>query len=216
MSRGLVKHLAASLGRRDERPNIELAQRIAHTNDKADIEELLNVIEREETPLRRNALKVIFETARINPALVRPHLERLLPLLEEKDNPLVWRTLQIFDTLTPDTPEFMMRHLDAILNATDRSSVIARDRTMSILSQLNALTRFRPTITPILLMRLRHAAPNQFPTYAELAFAGLHPGHREELATIITQRLQSIAAPAKRARLKKLLTRINAPAPDSP
>ncbi len=152
-----------------------------------------------------DAIKVLYEIGARAPDLIAPHALALIDLLTSNDNRTLWGVLQALDTITATCPEIIMAHLNIILDATDRSSVIARDKTMSILCQLNGDPKFSETISPIILQRLSHAAANQFPTYAQLAAKTLTPPYFAQLRNIIKSRQKSIASPAKRKRLEKVL-----------
>ncbi len=204
----IVEQLATSRGRRDEAPNIELADRIVQNRDKRAIVQLVDLATSGAPPIRYDAIKALFETARHAPDLVLPHLPALLALLDDPLNRILWATLQILDVLTPLAPEKIMAELDRILDAADRSSVVAKDKLMSILTRLNADPRFAELVTPTILLRLAHAAPNQFPTYAENAAMTIGTSHRAELARIIKTRMTAIASPTRRKRLEKVLKKL--------
>lgn len=207
----IVPRLAASMERRDEAPNIELAKELAQSGNITDIGELAELAISAEKPIRYNAIKTLYEIGELAPKLISPHAQIFIELLGDKNNRILWGSIQILDTLTDINPEFIATNLDIILDAADRSSVIARDRAMSILSKLNAHPRFAPIISPVILARLPHCAPNQFPMYAELAGATMPRVHRAGLIEIIEEAQKSIASPAKQKRLNKVLVSLRKP-----
>ncbi len=201
----VIPRLAASMERRDEAPNIELAQELAKSKNHDAIAELVDLAKSATKPIRYNAIKTLYEMGKLEPKLLVPHADPLIDLLKDKDNRILWGTIQALDIITDINAEFVAQNLNKILDAADRSSVVAKDRIMSILSKLNADPRFSTNVTPVLLTRLTHAAPNQFPMYAELAAATMPQTHTDELAKIIKNRQKSIASQAKQKRLNKLL-----------
>jgi len=129
---------------------------------------------------------------------------QLMAILPDCDSRMIWGILQAINAIADLIPEKIMANLNLLLKATDSSSVIAHDNMMAILARLNGDERFSTTITPVLLQRLTHSAPNQFPTYAELSAATIADENQPQLLKIIQKRLKSIASPIRRKRLLKL------------
>jgi len=207
----IEKHLASSLNRRDQQPNIELAREIdrqlSENPDHDLVHELLQIARSGRKAARYDAVKVIYELGRMNPLHVTPFAEQIITLANTRDSRMIWAILQVLNILCDFEPALLMNNLNQLLAATDRSSVIASDNMMKILAKLNNIEDFSQTITPILLQRLTYSAPNQFPTYAELAAATIPGKNREQLLRIIDKRLTAIASGSKRKRL--LRTRQN-------
>ena len=67
MAKSIVDHLAHSLGRRDEQPNIDLAVKIAKTGDANAIKELVGLLSHKKTAWAHDAIKVLYETGERNP-----------------------------------------------------------------------------------------------------------------------------------------------------
>ena len=208
----LASRLSRSMGRKDEGPNIELAGDLVANRNSEAIAELAALTGMSERPLRRDAIKVLYEIARAAPDLIAPHREIFVQLLASADNRTIWGSLQVLDAIAGTEADFVAKNLNAILDAADRSSVIARDKTMSILCRLNGDSRFARVVSPIILQRLRHAAPNQFPMYAQLAATTMPQEHHAALANIITDRRRQISSPARQKRLAAALTRLGAEA----
>ena len=202
--------LASALDRRDEEPNIALARELAQSRDKSEIAALSELLTTGTKPERHDAIKVLYELGERAPELISPHLEVFLALLTTRDNRMLWGALSAIDTLGATCPDKLMPQLDRILDAADRSSVIAKDKTMHLLATLNGHKKFSPIIEPVLFERLKHAAVNQFPMYAEFAATTVSANSRSELMAIIKDRSATISYPAKKARLEKLLWKMQA------
>ena len=200
----IVDQLASSLKRMDQQPNIDLAARLSRAGDKEAIAALMQLAKTGSKPVRYDAIKVIYEIGRIEPEMLLWHGEGLIALLQAKENRMIWGSLQALETLCGIAPKLLAANLNTILGAADRSSVIAMDKTMAILAKLAADERFSKTVTPVLLLRLANSAPNQFPTYAEMAAATIPDKNKAQLLKIIEMRQSSIALVAKRSRLQKL------------
>lgn len=203
----VLGRLATALCRNDERPNVELAEMIARTGDKAAVTELVGALTSGTIAMQNDALKVLYETARLWPDLVAPHLQAFLTLLESRNNRNVWGALQAIETLTPVRAKRVAAALPQILAAADRGSVIAKDKAIGILVRLVA-AGYGESALPAALARLGAAAPNQFPTYAEQIAAVADAEDGLMLTAIIEDRLPRVTGAAKRARLEKLLRRL--------
>jgi hypothetical protein len=202
-------HLSSTLGHRDQAANIALAKTIARTADTDAIEKLVALLKTGTKPLKHDAIKTLYEISTQRPDLLAPHVDHVFPLLASKDNRMIWGSLTLLDSLVHTIPNKLAENLNAILDATDRSSVVAKDKCMHLLSQLNSYQRFGPIVEPVMLDRLRHAAVNQFPMYAEFAASSVSEASKADLIAIIQQRKNTISYPAKQARLEKLLQKIS-------
>lgn len=203
----MLDRLATALNRNDERPNVELAGALAESGDQAAIAELAQALAAAPAGLRNDAVKTLYEIGYLRPELVAPHLGAILPLLASSNNRTVWGALQALETIAPLRSDDLLPRVPAILAAADKGSVIARDKAIFILVAL-AGKGHAGALLPILLDRLDHAAPNQFPTYAEAIAAVAEGDHAAALAAILRRRLPAVAGSAKRARIEKLLRRL--------
>jgi len=73
----ILGQLAAALGRNDERPNVELAERLAMATDKAAIAELVAALSTGPTALANDAIKVLYELGERRPERVADPLPPL-------------------------------------------------------------------------------------------------------------------------------------------
>jgi hypothetical protein len=202
----VLDKLANALGRNDEQPNVALAEALVARPDAAAIAELCGALVGP-TAIANDAIKVLYEIGERQPALLAGHAGALLATLASRNNRMVWGGLSALAAIAGTEAKTLVGHLREILAAADKGSVIAKDKAMSILSQL-APAGFAAKALPPLLERLREAAPNQFPTYAELALPAIDAAHRAAFRTILETRLKAIEAPAKRARVEKVLKKL--------
>ena len=187
----VLDRLATALGRNDERPNVELAEKIAAKGDKTAVKELVAALTTGTTAVQNDAIKVLYETAALWPDLVAPHVSAFIALLNSKNNRTVWGTLQAIETLTPIRAKQVAAALPAILAAADKGSVIAKDKAVGILVRL-AAAGYGEAALPAALARLEDAAPNQFPTYAEQIAAVADAASKPMLMAIIEKRLPKV------------------------
>lgn len=201
----VVAKLASALGRNDERPNVALAEALAKEPDQSAIAELAGLLTAGGKAQKHDAIKVLYELGDRRPELIAPHLGTFLFLLTTRDNRLLWGALRALSTLGTTVPRELSPHLDAILAAADRGSVIAKDGAMKLLSDLNAVPDLNPSVTPVLLERLKQAAVNQVPMYAEFAAPTMADKDLPAFCTIVRNWRDTIPMPAKKKRLEKVL-----------
>ncbi|MCB1518216.1 MAG: hypothetical protein KDJ19_11450 [Hyphomicrobiaceae bacterium] len=197
--------LATALGHRDEQPNINLAIKLAEHGTKADAATLIGLLESRSQAVRHDAIKTAYEWAGRDPALLAPHFDKVLGLLSTKNNRMLWGLMALLNGLTDAVPEKAEAALDRILAAADRSSVIAKDNAMAILAKLNAHPDYAGIVTPVALQRLKHAAVNQTPMYAEFLARTMPAKAWPQFAAIVEARLAEIDQPAKKKRLSAVL-----------
>ena len=204
---GVLEKLVRAQGRRDETLNVALAADIAARGDRKAIAELVGAIAGGSAAVQGDAIKAIYETGERNPKLVAPHVDRLLALLPSRNNRLVWGVLSALDTVAVIEAAALHRHLPQILRAAEASSVIAKDKTVSILCKLTA-AGYAKTTLPILLDLLKTAAVNQLPTYAEAVAGEVTPPYVPNLRAALEARLRGVTQASKRKRLEKVLRKL--------
>ena len=206
--RSIADRLAGALERRDEHPNIALAEDLASSSDVSAIAELADLVREGDTRQRNDAMKVLYEIGARRPDLLASHCGLFLEALGSKTNRQVWGAMSALDTLASLRADEIAAELPKIIDAADRGSVIAKDRCTSILTKL-AKAGYAERAVPILLERLKSAAPNQFPTYAEQTADVVTATEKPGLIATIRQRLGSMTQKAKRERMEKLLRKLN-------
>ena len=205
----VLSKLAGSLGRRDEQPNVDLAEALVKKRDAASIKELVNALTGGAMAVQNDAIKVLYEIGARKPDLVASHAGAFLALLKSGNNRNVWGALQALESIADLRAKELAAHLAEILHAADKGSVIAKDKPIAILAKL-AAAGFAKEAVPVLLARLKDAAPNQFPMYAEQALAVVTPAHSLAFEAILRARLAKIVPPSKRKRVEKVLKAVGA------
>lgn len=204
----IADRLAGAMERRDEAPNIAVAEEIAARKDKAAVVELVELVRAGTTRQRNDAMKVLYEIGARDPALIGGHCPVFLEALGSRSNRQVWGAMQALDSVAELRADEIAAELPKIIAAADRGSVIAKDRCTSLLTKL-ARSGYAEKAVPILVERLQTAAPNQFPTYAEQTAGVVTQTEKPGLIEIIRNRLDKITQRAKRERMEKLLRKLN-------
>lgn len=207
-SGSIAGQLAGAMDRRDERPNVALAEAIAAAGNREAVRELVQLVRSGTTRQRNDAMKVLYEIGARDPDLIGGHCPVFLEALGSGTSRQVWGAMQALDSVAELRAEEIAAELPRIIEAADRGSVIAKDRCTSLLTKL-ARAGYAEKAVPILVERLKSAAPNQFPTYAEETASVVTPEAKPGLIATIRQRLEGITQKAKRERMQKLLRKLN-------
>lgn len=200
----LLSQLASSLQRKDEGPNIALAERIVAAQDTDGLTELISLLSAKKD-VAYDAIKVLYEVGAKMPSLLKPHLPVFIALLKHKDNRLQWGAMTALDTVTSEEPETIFQQLPLLLAAAESGSVITKDRCVSILVKLCASPSYLPAVFPILMEQLLTSPNNQFPMYAEMALPIVDASHKALFIQTLQTRLPDISPDSKKNRVEKVL-----------
>lgn len=203
----ILSKLASSLGRRDEVPNIELAQEIVQANDEEAVQILVDNLGAKKD-VKRDCIKTLYEIGNLKPEYLSPYLEIFMSLLESKDNRMQWGAMTAIETIARVSPEKVYPNLPKIVEASEKGSVITRDHAVKILAHLGKLNKYREVVFQILHEILLTAPVNQFPTYAEQAAEVVDRENAERLYQTIEQRLEEMNTAAKKKRLISVLKKL--------
>jgi hypothetical protein len=190
----VLDRLASALDRRDEAPNVALAEDIVARTDNDAVTELAEAVRSGPARQANDALKVLYEVGARKPEMIG----RECPVF----------IMTALDAAAEQRADTLVAELPAIIAAADRGSVIAKDHCNSILVKL-ARAGYGAKAVPLLVDRLKDAAPNQFPTYAEQMAPVITPEARPGFLAVLKDRLSSIGQDSKRKRVEKLLSRMN-------
>jgi len=201
----VLGELASALGRNDERPNVELAEKLAASGDMAAIAELVGALGGK-AAIANDAIKTLYEIGERRPELIAGYADAFLSALRSKNNRMAWGAMTALATIAGVAGDTLAQRLPEIVAAADAGSVIAKDKAVAILATL--VSAGHATATAPLLAMVEGAAVNQLPSYAEAAAGAVAGADKARLVDIITARLRGVPQPAKRARLEKVLRRL--------
>jgi hypothetical protein len=205
MAKSIKDQLANVLGRRDEVPNIILAEKISKSSDKDAVEELIGLVNHKTTRMRHDAIKTIYEIAERKPELIAVYYKEILNLLDHKDNRMIWGAMHALSALSNVKPDLLAKNITNILDAMDHGSVITRDHGIFILCRIASLKKYHNDCIELLLEQLQKAPVNQFPMYAERTAEVATPADSKRLEKIILSRHDVAEVPSKNKRIEKVL-----------
>ncbi len=203
----VIERLASSLGRRDEAPNIELAQEIAQTKNLAAVKVLVENL-RSKKAIQNDCIKVLYEIGALQPALISPYLSTFIELLDTKNNRLQWGLLTALQCLATEEAAKIYQALPQILVAAQKGSVISKDNAFYILVALSQDTQYRDNIFPILVEFITLSPPNQLPMYAEKSLPIIEPEQAQAMIATLQSRLADLEKESKRKRVEKVIKKL--------
>jgi hypothetical protein len=204
-SPSIIDRLATSQNRRDEVPNVELAERIVQKGDKRAVAELVENLHNKDRNIQGDCIKVLYEVGEREPVLIAAYAEAFARLLESKNNRLVWGAMTAIDSITLENPEAVLRMVDKIIAVADAGSVITRDHAVAVLIKLASLEQVAPKVAPLLFEQLRGCPANQLPMYAEKAAVVINDDEQKMFVNVLASRLRDLRG-AKRSRVEKVIS----------
>lgn len=208
MALSVKEQLACSLGRKDEVPNIALAEKISEASDKSAVKDLISLMQNEKAAVRHDAIKVLYEIGDRQPGLITPYKKAFLALFDQSDNWMKWGAMSALYAISDFKPELLEEHLTQVIEAMDEGSVITRDHGIYILCNLAKVKKHHEDCMELLLEQIAKAPANQMPMYAEKMAEVISDRYVKKLEKVIASRTDVLEFPAKQKRIEKLLRRL--------
>lgn len=205
----VIENLACSLGRRDEEPNIELANKIVTAKDKDAVKRLVELLANKKKDIQNNSIKVIYEIGALQPDLIKDYLSDFLQILKSKNNRLVWGAMTAIDSIASAVPEKIYAALPEIIDAGEKGSVIAKDHVVGILIKLTEHKQLSDDVMPLLTEQLVKAADNQFAMYAERMVPVIEGKDKKQFIGILEERIDELPKDSQKKRVEKILKKLN-------
>jgi hypothetical protein len=201
----ILNLLATNLNRKDEAPNMALANQIANTNDKAAVEELIQNLSTGSKNIQHDCIKVLYETGALDPALIVKYTPIFVGLLSDKNNRLQWGAMTALQSIAVDYPKDIYTFLPAIMIAATDGSVITKDNLVKLLVHLSKNTQYRKNTMVLLNELLASCATNQLPMYAEYTLPVIDTTSVLLFVQTLKSRLPEIEKESKRKRVEKVI-----------
>ena len=206
----VLQKLASALHRRDETPNIALADAIAQSDDKNAVKELAENLDNKNKHIRYDCIKVLYETGGRKPALIADYTKKFLNLLNNKDNRLRWGAMTALSCIADVQPGTIYKALPALSLAAQKGSVITKDQYIAIMVKLSAVNKYTDDVLPLLNEALLTSLPNQLPMYAEQALPVINNEYKAGFIKTVKFRLKDVQAASKQKRIEKIIKKLEA------
>lgn len=205
----IQEKLASSLGRRDETPNIQLAQEISNNKDIQAVKDLVLLLKGKNKDFQNDSIKVLYEVAEQTPELISDFIQDFIEALKSKNNRLQWGAMTALKKITPFKSEQIFKNILVLEQATEQGSVITRDNFIEILAILLEEKEYANLILPMMLNQLKNCPTNQLPMYTEILAPKISPTTCKAFKETVSGRLNEIDKESKRKRIEKVLKKLN-------
>ena len=200
----MLSLIASALNRKDEAPNIELAERLAKSKNTVGISEIVCGLSMSNA-IAGDCIKVLYEIGEREPKLLVPHVEVFVELLRSKNNRLVWGSMAALDEITTLCPEEIFDRFDAIYAAYKVGSVITIDHSISVFAKLcSADKKYEKKVLPILVEHFEKCRTKEIPQHLERASVCITSDNSAKFVTVIGDRYDEMTDPQK-TRVTKVL-----------
>jgi len=200
----MLELLACRLGRNDETPNIELAQKLCDSNNKNGIQEIANGLKAEEQAVANDCIKVLYEIGQRKPELIADFVDDFIIALSDKNNRIVWGSMTALTYITQIKPEAIFNRLPEIIAAYKKGSVITVDNSISVFAQLcKANSDYQTMVFPILLDHLANCRAKEIPQHAERIAVCINSGNKEVFLKTLEVRISELSK-SQNSRILKL------------
>jgi len=207
----MIEKLACKLGRKDEIPNVELAEYLCQQNDIAGVSEIINGFRGNDKAVANDCIKVLYEIGERNPKLISDYALDFISGLHSKNNRLAWGSMTALAAIAEYAPEPIFENLPLIISAYEKGSVITVDNSISVLAKLcRANESYAEKILPIIIKHLQECRPKEVPQHAERASVCFNSKNAKECSAVLEKRLPYLTPP-QQIRINKLLKKLRNP-----
>ena len=201
----MLEFLACRLGRNDEVPNVELAEKLCGSMNKKGIREIVRGLKSNDQAVANDCSKVLHVIGQRKPTLIAAYADDFLTALSSKNNRIVWGSMQALACITPWAPDTIYRRLPEVLAAYEKGSVITIDHSISVFAHLcNANDDYRTRIFPILLAHLAKCRAKEIPQHAERMAVCIDSANKKAFIKALEARLHELSETQNR-RVMKLM-----------
>lgn len=201
----ILNELASSLGSRSDVPNQNLAKKLAVTQNRAQIQELVDNLENKNAYIASDCIKVLYELGYLNPLLIKDDWNAFLKALDSRNNRLVWGGMIALGTIADRCADELFQHIDSITPRLEIGSVITIDNAVLVLAKVSAAKpEYESALFPGLLNHLRTCRAREIPQHAEKILLSVSAGNRDEFIAVLHSRMREMT-PSQNNRIKKVI-----------
>ncbi len=205
-----LERIAHFQGRRDDAPNQELARQLAAAGDRDGICEIAENLWSKNRSIQSDCIKVLYEVAYIDPALVAEYAEDFVRLLHSRNNRLVWGGMIALSAVAELRAPVVMAHLDEIERVIHTGTVITVDHGIQALARAASKNeKYAREVLPILVEHLRTCRLKDVPQHAERSLPAINAANKSRFIAVLNDRLPDLSGAAL-ARLKKVIQQAEA------
>ena len=200
--------LACNLGRKDEIPNIELAEYLCQHNDINGIKDIVDGFKGNDKAVANDCIKVLYEIGERKPELISGYANDFIACLHSKNNRLAWGSMTALAAITEHAAEQIFEKLYLVQSAYERGSVITVDNSISVFARLcKADSRYAEKTLPIIINHLQKCRPKDVAQHAERASDCFCKENANAFIEVLENRIPHLSA-SQQTRINKLLKKL--------
>jgi len=201
----VLQRIAFFQGRRDERPNQDLARRLARSGDGEAIREIAENLHHPNRNIQSDCLKVLYEIGYLNPTLIAGYVDEFQDLLNSQHNRMVWGSMIALAAVSPLKPGAIGKRLGEVIRAVEGGTLITVVWGVRVLAVVAGKERrLRGKSLPVLKRVLRSCLPRDVPLHAESILMAIDVADRNPFLAILAARQPELSA-AQARRLRRIL-----------
>ena len=204
----MIEMLACRLGRNDEVPNIELAEKLCGSMDKNGICEIVDGFKSADQAVANDCIKVLYEIGRRKPELIAGFADDFITALSSRDNRIVWGSMMALAFVAPINPKTIFERLSEVIAAYKKGSVITVDNSISVFAQLCKTNKdYKKQLFPFLLSHLSNCRAKEIPQHAERISVCIDSDNKAAFIKALQARTTELTEPQNKriAKLTKML-----------
>ncbi|MDR2018141.1 MAG: hypothetical protein LBQ00_04605 [Syntrophobacterales bacterium] len=200
--------LACRLGRNDEAPNIQIAEKLCENMDKKGIAEIIAGLKSNDKAIANDCIKVLYEIGQRKPVLIADFADDFITALSDKENRIVWGSMKALSCVASIKPEIISSRLSEIITAYKKGSVITVDNSISVFAELCRVNSdCRIEVFPILLNHIKNCRAKDIPQHTERISVCIGLDNKEVFFEVLDARTSDLSK-AHRSRILKLKKKI--------
>jgi len=204
----MIELLACRLGRNDEVPNIELAEKLCTSMDKKGVREIADGLISDDQAVANDCIKVLYEIGSRQPDLIADFAGDFITALASRNNRIVWGSMRALSFIAPVKPEAIFERLSEIIAAYKKGSIITVDSSISVFAHLcKANKDYEAQVFPFLLNHLANCRTQSIPQHAERIAVCIDTGNKEAFIRALDARASELSG-AQNGLIAKLKKRL--------
>lgn len=204
----MIEKIAYSLGRNDEKPNIDLALELIKTNNTKGIKEIVDGLNDKNDKIANDCIKVLYEIGKQSPQLIAEYYKVFIELLKSRSNRLIWGGMIALSKIASIKSKEIYDNIDIVIDTYEKGSVITVDNSISVFAELvKSGQEYGEKIFPIIIRHLEKCRPKEVAQHSERAFICITKDNEKDFKEILLKRRNSLSDSQKK-RVDKLLKKI--------
>jgi hypothetical protein len=196
-----LEQIAYFLNIRNEKPNQELAKKLADNDDEKGIAEIVEGLSHQEKNIQSDCIKVLYETGYLKPELISAYANEFIALLQSKNNRMVWGGMIALMTIAEISPQPLLQNLDFIIETINKGSVITKDAGIKAIAlAVSSDKNYRKKYSGFFIDFFEHCLPKDVPRMLDHMTPIISKENKEAFANITKSRLHEL----KPSQLKKV------------